>query len=58
MNKPTIEEILAPKPEAKPRIPPCRAVTLTEVYALHTMIALMSPIKGGIYDKSDYSQCG
>ena len=45
MSKPTIDEIRAPKPEARPRIPPCYAVSLTELNALRTMIALMSSLE-------------
>jgi hypothetical protein len=51
----TIEEILAPKPEARPRIPSCYAVSLTALHALHTMIALMSPLGGGVDDDPDHS---
>jgi|GEM_PF-6650541 len=42
MSNPTIDEILAPKPEARPRVPSCSAILLTGLYALHTMIALMA----------------
>jgi hypothetical protein len=41
-SKPTIEEILAPKPQAQPRIPSRQALSLTGLQAVRTMIALMS----------------
>ena len=49
MTRP-IEQILAPKPEAKPRIPSRYAISLTELHALHTMIALMSLLRRGVDD--------
>jgi hypothetical protein len=49
INKPTTEEILAPKPLAKPRIPSRYARSLTGLQALRTMIALMSLLRRGIY---------